>query len=691
LTSVDSPTQHTACVRRSEGMVIVCLRGHFTATWVCCTAAAVSFVIQPDGIFVDFMAVSHSHHSGSCELTKDYFQPATQSQRALLRSVEGGSFRGQGLETFLIALPFRFAVLKCMERVAICLKCTKGQRLFCAGHGFKVAPKEHIRSPNLFAFVPKSDVAAKPPDAFLICMAQTAPKVTVPNLSEAASVLAHLKDPPPSPPEAADSDTKRPPGDTHPPDDVAKRSSRKLRAQQQAFDRVAVVHSASEDSDSESSNANVTVTHSTSHAWTLPTRDHWEPQSREHQKFKGCVPGASHQLNQQELNQKCRLQANQPWRRLQVIQKAFQFFWDTEFMKKQEASRSSSNNKHKRQRYDAEFTPQMHLDFAALTNSNRDVQVKSKSVKGNDLVSVAVSSYKLPTDIKLATDMKLAALVEDPVAKKTVIVSKTWLVETCRPDVADWLAESLEGTKVHRIGGGNVGADAFSLECSGKSEQDHAFVSVPQGHVANKFTPIGPPLLSKKLKPKSEKAKLEGNPEPYDQNFYSDACGKATESLRWALRKEAEQNGALHAALPPAADTQMVKLEWVPTSRSNKNKEECGMWHGTFAVRLGVYKGSTVLQECGLLSTWVEEAFAEPLRRECRAMAFGRVGKRDPKHFLFIRAGDIHDTNLDPPPSSELLLDVHLVCLQGDEDSCLRHSMASLPRKPRLWRRRRRC
>jgi hypothetical protein len=311
-------------------------------------------------------------------------------------------------------------------------------------------------------------------------------------------------------------------------------------------------------------------------------------------------------------------------------------------MKKQEASWSSSNNKHKRQRCDAEFAPQMHLDFAALTDSNRAVQAKSKSVKGNDLISVAVSSYKL------STDMKLAALVEDPVAQqklasvvRSVTVSKTWLVETCRPDVADWLADSLEGIKVRRMGGGNVGGDAFSLECSAKMERDHAFVSVPQGHVATKFAPVGPPLLSKKLKPKSEKEKLEGNPEPCEHNSYFDVCGKAKESSCWALRKEAEQNGALHAAPPPAADTQIIKLKWVPTSRSNKNKEECGMRHGAFAVRLGVDKGSTVLQECGLLSTWVEEAFPEPLRRECRATALGRVGKRNPKHFLCIPAGDI--------------------------------------------------
>jgi hypothetical protein len=86
-------------------------------------------------------------------------------------------------------------------RVAMCLKCTKGQRLFYARHGFKVVRKQHIPSPNLFAVVPKSKMAAQPPDTFLICMAKTTPEATEPNLSEAASVLAHLKDPPPSPPE----------------------------------------------------------------------------------------------------------------------------------------------------------------------------------------------------------------------------------------------------------------------------------------------------------------------------------------------------------------------------------------------------------------------------------------------------------------------------------------------------------
>jgi hypothetical protein len=157
------------------------------------------------------------------------------------------------------------------------------------------------------------------------------------------------------------------------------------------------VHSASEDSDSESSNENLGVADDTSHASTRPTRDCWEPQSREQQKFKANGPEASHQLTQQEVNKKHSIQANQ----------AMQFWGDREFMKKHEASRSSSN-KHKRQRCDAEFTQQMHLDFAAVTDSNRAIQVKTKSMKSNDLVSVLASSYQLPKDMKLAVLVKSA-------------------------------------------------------------------------------------------------------------------------------------------------------------------------------------------------------------------------------------------------------------------------------------------
>ena len=85
-----------------------------------------------------------------------------------------------------------------------------------------------------------------------------------------------------------------------------------------------------------------------------------------------------------------------------------------------------------------------------------------------------------------------------------------------------------------------------------------------------------------------------------------------------------------------------------------------------------------MLQECALLKTWVEGAFAAELRAECQTIADGSAGKRNPKRFLFVPAGDVHDTTADPPPSTELIAHVAVAYLQGDQDTCLRHSMASV-------------
>jgi hypothetical protein len=141
----------------------------------------------------------------------------------------------------------------------------------------------------------------------------------------------------------------------------------------------------------------------------------------------------------------------------------------------------------------------------------------------------------------------------------------------------------------------------------------------------------------------------------------------------------ADRIGVPYAAPPPRSETQVVMLKWVPTRSADKDKDKDvhGMWHRAYAVRLGTEKSTTVLQECGLLSAWVEKEFALPLRSECKDIALSQVGKRNPKHFLFIPAGDVHDTEVDPPPQSELLSHVGVAYLQGNEDSCVRHSMAS--------------
>jgi hypothetical protein len=73
----------------------------------------------------------------------------------------------------------------------------------------------------------------------------------------------------------------------------------------------------------------------------------------------------------------------------------------------------------------------------------------------------------------------------------------------------------------------------------------------------------------------------------------------------------------------------------------------------------------------------VESAFSPAFRVEYKDIAVGGNGKRNPNSYLFIPVGDVHDADDDPPPSTELLPHVAVRYLQGNEDSCLRHSMVS--------------
>ncbi len=62
---VQSESQHLECVDVGQSLTVVGLNCHI--------AAAASFVMEPDGIFVNAMAVANCRHSGACELTKDFF------------------------------------------------------------------------------------------------------------------------------------------------------------------------------------------------------------------------------------------------------------------------------------------------------------------------------------------------------------------------------------------------------------------------------------------------------------------------------------------------------------------------------------------------------------------------------------------------------------------------------------------
>jgi hypothetical protein len=105
-------------------------------------------------------------------------------------------------------------------------------------------------------------------------------------------------------------------------------------------------------------------------------------------------------------------------------------------------------------------------------------------------------------------------------------------------------------------------------------------------------------------------------------------------------------------------------------------RDQVGGWRGAFGVEMGASK-KVVFQECGLPRDWVEENFAMLLRRECQAIATDLDGNRNPKKYIKIPAGDVHNVVVDPPPISQILRHVPVVYQQGDFDTCFRDSLAS--------------
>lgn len=277
---------------------------------------------------------------------------------------------------------------------------------------------------------------------------------------------------------------------------------------------------------------------------------------------------------------------------------------------------------------------------------------------------------------------------------RKVKVSVPWLMQTTRPEIAEWIDQSLfKGTKVLNVpveANVNVGTDPLDLAFSGSIQRDNHFVSIPQGHVPSPFCPI-PPQGSpeaKKFKDRAVSVRQKKGKKgavlfglrsvPADASIgYYDIQGNATALLRTKLREESMKYKIPYKPPPPKADTQVVKLKWVKTGQATEAPDQDGVWRGAFAVRLGVDKSTSVLQECGLTTAWVENQFAPSLLQECKNIANGREGKRNPKKFLFLPAGDVHDTEEDPPPPNESLPLVPVAYLQGNEDACLRLSMAS--------------
>ena len=129
--------------------------------------------------------------------------------------------------------------------------------------------------------------------------------------------------------------------------------------------------------------------------------------------------------------------------------------------------------------------------------------------------------------------------------------------------------------------------------------------------------------------------------------------------MKWILSPGTSQEGLWHGVYATQLGVGKshtilqecgLLTDWIESTFAAPFKKECK--DVASATQLGVGKSHTILQECGLLTDWIESTFAAPFKKECKDVASGKDGVRNPKQFLFIPAGDTHDSVSDPPPAS---------------------------------------
>jgi GNAT superfamily N-acetyltransferase len=637
--------------------------------------AAASFVVAAEGIFVDAIAVSHGAHINACSLPTHAMTPAMVKIMKKVNTEDGGSvdlrkalrnkdFQRLGLGSVLLSFLAQCARLRCSNDAAVYLKAHRSTQGYYATRGYKPVADTTLGLPdNLASVVPKSHWEV---DVHTILMIHCPPPPDAgTDVEDAAKVMTSLSTSPSAGKRAATSI-----------------NSSKARKKKRALLQQAMTSSLSA-ADSAELGSPGEPRLDPGNNFTLPVRDYWEPQTRAYRRFKADDPETSHQLSPKEVLAKYGVH-DPRWVRLTLLRKARAFQEDTTFM--QTLGNASAL------RYNESFTDQEYLDLAAVTDPNRDLELHYQTWdRSTNQVTVKVSSFFLPPTMTLE---RLLAFIPSrnklKPAVRLVHVSMPWLLHVTRPEIAQWIEESVHGAKVQRLEGSNIGADTVSLAFSGRVERDNRFVPLPQGHVKNVFSPKGSPLsASEASKAKAAVLVQERSSVRHQVGsrlrktstdptmIYYDIQGNATAFLYKRLKDDAKAWGVVFVPPPPKDDAQIVKLKWLPTPLAGKVPKNDGVWHGLFAIRLGTDKSTSVLLECGLLTEWVELQFAPSIRDECKAIALGKQGKRNPKKFLLIPAGDVHATDVDPPPASELLSLVSLKYLQGNNDTCLRDSLAS--------------
>lgn len=444
-----------------------------------------------------------------------------------------------------------------------------------------------------------------------------------------------------------------------PPGKSRKAKSQRRRRDEQhrvkALMTCAIQHS--DQSESEFDFGTFAITPLSNTKWKLPTRDFWEPQDAKNMKFRVETkrPELTHRLTQLEIFAQFPSTTKPlPLGRIKILQQAIWYKTNTDV-----------NRRNGQTRYNDVFQQQDYVDFACVMDQNRPIAVEHQSYRPETgMVAVHISSYKLPSNATLESlrndRHKRRLLVR---AVQRVDVDLQWLRSTCRPEVTKVLDEMVLGSKVMRVRGANIGtADALSLSFSGSAGRVQGFLSLPQGQKIVEYRVEQPePPDPKNL---------------YKREIWYDSQHQVTDRMRKVQKNSHLEFNLPYAPPPPKDTTQIVKLKWLPSKKGKPRAEE-GIWHGLFAVDVGVSESNTTLQECSLTKDWVETAFSLAFRRECKNIATKATTKRNANKYLFIPAGDSRNGEDDLPPTDELLTDVRVHYQQGKLDSCLRHSMSS--------------
>jgi hypothetical protein len=592
--------------------------------------AACTFLVHDCGVFLNALAVSDG--ARGCISRRDAsFRPPQAAEQAQAQAQDGVSFRGLGIGGLLLAVLGRVAILQDMH--CMYLKSNNDNLQYYTRRGYKVCSMLPVPLRELVA-----------------------PHVV---LDSATLLLFKLIAPAPTDRKKKRRGTKKKRGNRKrksvhtlaaTEDDTEQETEAELEARLSQLDTendnqlnlpeglCLVVSEAEEDLDGEDYNT-FTAASKTAPA-PISYRDYWNVVDDD-ARFLATKTNKLHQVTQAEVNASFG-STRQALSRHKVLLQARNFEVDTAFMHRQPLAASA--------KYHILFDAQTLLDLAAVCDLRRPIIIETDddSNDGKE-VSVLVSSYQLNAADTLCSVLKYKWKREKlPRKIRRVVVSVSWLRERLRPEIAKWVDEEMFGTVVQRIPGSDGCADALSLAFSGKSARDKNMVAVPSLHKPAYF-----------------------DDKPLN---YHDA---ASSLLIREMRKEAEVAGCDYLAPPPDSNTQIVKLKWVPSTKAEHRDtrgDTHGGWRGAFPVSLGAM---VVLQECGLPREWVELNFSTSLRRDCQAVALGLAGKRNPKKYLLIPAGDVHDVVSDPPPKSEMLMDVPIKYQQGNSNTCFRDSLAS--------------